>query len=563
MLAFLVIVLIVIGIAASKSAQKSEIKDGSWLVIDIYGSLDEYSPPGGVMSEIVGGKSETLQRILTNLEKVTVDDRIEGVVLKMSASNGAGRAMFEEIRGAVKKVQASGKKVIGFSDSMDRDLYYLACACDSLYMPPTGYMIFIGTAVTTDHLLGTFEKLGISQNMHRIKDYKSAAELMTRKDMSPTARENKEWMLDEYWDLFCEAVEEDRGLSEEKITEAMDAALLIPYKAVEMGLLDDTRYWDEIEDVLKGDGEKLLTVGQGRYADEKPEDLGLKGKKTIAVIHAQGFIGGRKNRVDPMLGIMMGHETIVAEFKKALKDDDVAAIVFRVNSGGGEGLASDLMGHQVEITASEKPVVVSMVDVAASGGYHIAYRATKILADKMTITGSIGSISGKMNIAGLHDKIGISHDFVTKGPNALFYSPYRDFTAEEWKLFTDDHWEGFNNWLRDVSEHRGMTFEEAEKLAHGRVYFGRQALENGLIDEVGGLDRAIEIAKELSEIPAEDNVTVAHYPVKKGFFEELVGGNFSAVAQYVVYRYIRDDLSQTWNMVVGGRNSIMEPMDIR
>jgi len=310
--------------AASKSSQKSEIEDGSWLVIDIYGSVDEYCPPGGVMSEIVGGKPETLQRILTNLEKVTVDDRIEGVVLKMSASNGAGRAMFEEMRGAIKKVQASGKKVIGFSDSMDRSLYYLACACDSLYMPPTGYMHFIGMSVTTDHLLGTLEKLGIKQNMHRIKDYKSAAELITRKDMSPTARENKEWMLDEGWNVFCEAVEEDRGLSEEKITEIMEAALLIPYKAVEMGLLDGTRYWDEIEDVLKGDGEKLLTVGQSRYAEEKREDLGLKGKKTIAVIHAQGFIGGRKNRVDPMLGLMMGHETIVAEFKRALKDDDVA-----------------------------------------------------------------------------------------------------------------------------------------------------------------------------------------------------------------------------------------------
>ncbi|HSG27932.1 MAG TPA: S49 family peptidase, partial [Candidatus Krumholzibacterium sp.] len=418
--------------------------------------------------------------------------------------------------------------------------------------------------MTTSYVLGTLEKLGINQQMHRIKDYKSAAEMVMRKDMSPTVRENRNWMLDGYWELYCEALEEDRGITEEKIVALMEKALIPIEVAVEEGFIDGVKYWDEVETVLLGEGkEKLQTVGQARYAEEKPGDLGLKGKKKIAVIHAQGTIGGRKNRVDPLLGIMMGHETIVAELKKAEKDDDIAAIVFRVDSPGGEGLASDLIGHQVEVTAKVKPVVVSMVDVAGSGGYHISYRATRIVADEHTVTGSIGSISGKMNIAGLHDKIGMSHDFVTRGPHALFYSEYRDFTEDEWKIFTEDHWRGFNDWLRDVQEHRGIeTFEEAEKLAHGRIFTGRQGAENGLVDETGDLVRAVEVAKELAEIDADEKVTVEHYPKQRGFFEELVGGNLTAVARYTIFRFRRGDLQETWESLSGPGVMMMEDIEI-
>ena len=284
-------------------------------------------------------------------------------------------------------------------------------------MPVTGYFNMIGLSITTEHWLGMLEKLGINQQIHKIKDYKSAAEMFVRKDMSEAARRNKEWLLDEYWDMFCAAVEQDRGISEEKMVSLMEHALFVVDDAVEAGLVDEALYWDELEARLKlEDDEKLRTVGQCRYEEEEAEKLGIKGDKKIAVVHAQGMIGGRKNRIDPMFGIMMGHESVVAELRRAMKDDDIEAIIFRVDSPGGESLASDLMGHQVEIAAKVKPVVVSMVDVAASGGYHISYRATKIVADRMTLTGSIGSISGKMNVQGLYDKIGINMTSRRKGP---------------------------------------------------------------------------------------------------------------------------------------------------
>ncbi len=565
LLAVLVVILIFVGVVASKSGQKADIKDRSWLVVDLYGGISEYNPPVDIMSEIIGGKPETLHRILGNMDKVCVDDRIEGVLLKMSATNGAGRAMLEEIRGAVKKVQKSGKKVYGFSDAMDRHTYYLASACDSLFMPPTGYISFMGMSVTSEHIKDLLDKLGVNPNIHKIKDYKAAAEMILRTDMSEPVKENRKWMLDEYWDMYCGALEEDRGLTEENVIQAMSRAVFTIEEAVEFGLVDCARYWDDIENMLRKEGDdELRTVSQSRYAEVEPKKLGLTGKKKIAVIHAQGTIGGRNSKVDPLLGIMMGHESIVSELKRAQKDEDIVAVVFRVNSPGGESLASDLIGHQVEVTAGIKPVVVSMVDVAASGGYSISYRATKIIADPMTVTGSIGSISGKFNVKGLADKIGVTHDFLAKGPNALMNSPYKDYSKEQWELFRNNHWADFNMWLKDVADKREMTFEEAEKLAFGRIWTGRQGVENGLVDEVGGLDRAVEVAKELAGVPKDEKVSLVHYPVKRGILDEILGsGSFSAAANYVIYNYIRNDLAETWSFCTSRPISMIDDSVIR
>ncbi len=552
LLAFAVVVFAVVGMIASKSEGNKKIQNHSYLVVDIYGDIAEYDPPGGVMSEIAGGKPETLQRILGNLEKAAVDKRIDGVVFKISSTNGAGLAMLEEMRGAIKKVRAAGKKVYTYTDSMDRDAFYLAGACDAIYAPPPAYITFLGMSAGSQHIKNTLEKLGIKANLHQIREYKSAAEMLTRSESSPEARENKEWLLAERWSMMTQAFKEDRGLSEEKIVELMSFALFTAPEAKTAGLVDSVLYWDELESMLKGTEKDLRTVSQETYADVKPEKLGLKGSRKIAIVHANGMIGGRKSRIDPLFGVMMGHESVIAELRRAKKDKDVAAIVFRVDSHGGEGLASDLIAREIRLISKEKPVVASMVDVAASGGYYIAYQASKIVADPMTITGSIGSISMKFNMKGLYDKLGVTYDFVEKGPNALLYSDYFDFTPEQQKRFEENHWAGFDMWLRDVAEQRKMTYEQVTSLALGRVWTGRQAKANGLVDEVGGLDTAIEIAKDLAKIPADRKVSVVHYPKKKGLLQTLLGGEgggFAAAANWVIYRYIRDDVAETWNML--------------
>jgi protease-4 len=552
LLAFLVLILIVAGIIGSKASEKPKIEDQSYLVVDIYGDIGPYYPPDGVIAEILGGgEPETVHRILSNLEKAEVDDRIEGVVMKISSSNTLGAASTEEVRNAIKDVRATGKKVYAYADALDRNAVYLAAACDSIIVPTTAYINFMGMGGAVQYVKGTLDKLGIKPNLHKIDEYKSAAEMVTREDMSPEAREMRQWIMDDMWETAMGSLMQDRGLTEEKIIELMEYALFTAEEARDAGLVDELLYWDELENRLKNeDEEKLKTVSQESYAKVERKKLGLDGEKTIAVVHAHGMIGGRKSKTDPMLGHLMGHESVVADLRRARLDEDVAAVVFRIESGGGESLASDLIGHEVEVLAGEKPVVVSMLDVAASGGYHIAYRATKIVADPMTITGSIGSISAKFNTREFYKKLGITFDHIEKGPNGLLWSPHHDFTDEQWERFVDNHWADFNKWVQDISEHRGIPLETLKTLAMGRVWTGNQAKDNGLIDEVGGLDRAIEIAKELADVPAEDNVTLVHYPKKKSLIESIMGGDGgSAAIRYLLYRFIREDLAQTVDLL--------------
>jgi protease-4 len=560
LLAFVVVVLMIFAVVGAKSSKKPIIKNNSYLVVDIYGDILSYDVPGGVMSQIIGGEAETLQRILGNLEKAAADERIEGVIMKVSSSNSLGLAGVEEIRGAVKKVREAGKPVYAFGDALDRKTEFLASACDSIFMPPAGYMDFRGFGGSTSFVKKTLDKLGIKPNLHQIREYKSAAETVTRTESSPEAREMHQWMADEMWDMEIGAISEDRKLSEDKLVELMGHALFTPSEAQDAGLVDRLLYWDELEARLKGDkDEKLRTVSQSDYAKIDRSKVGLKGKKKIAVVHAHGMIGGRESRVDPLLGPMMGHETVAAELRRARMDKDIAAVVFRIDSHGGEGLASDLISREVQATAAVKPVVVSMIDVAASGGYMIAYRASKIVADPMTVTGSIGSISMKFNMAGLYDKLGITWEDFEKGPNGQMFSDHRDFTEQERARFEANHWDGFNEWLYDVAKHRGIPVEDIEKLAMGRVWTGRQAKENRLIDEVGGLDKAIAVAKELAGVPADQQVTLVHYPKKKSLLETITAqGGATAAVRWAVYRFVHEDFKRTIELLAIRENAVVD-----
>ena len=557
LLAMVVLVLVVVGVVAMKSGGGADVDKGDWLVVDLHGSLPEYDPPADPMSKILGGSPLTLTRVMDSLEKAAHDERITGVLLKI-APNGAGWASVEELRGAIAGARKAGKPVYAWSDNYDLKGLFLASACDSVYLMPLSDMTLTGIRAQSVHVKRALDKLGIKADLHRIADYKAAAELLTREDLSEPAKENDRWIMNEFWRLATDTFQRERGVSEATMLGLMDEAVFLGQRAVDAGLVDGLIYFDQLQERIAAradhEDDVLPTIAESAYAKLERGKLGLEGKKTIAIVHAQGNIGGRKNRVDPMLGVMMGHESVVAQLKAAREDEDVAAIIFRVDSGGGSQLTSVQIAHDVANCAAAKPTICSMVDVAASGGYDIAYHANKIVADAFTVTGSIGSINGKFIVKEFHEKLGITHDHVDKGPNADFWSDQQDFSPEQREKFVANHWAGYNVWVDSVAVARGMTFDEVAALGGGRVWTGTQALENGLIDAVGGLDAAVALAKEMAEIPADEKVTLRHIPETPGLLAMLTGGggDKTAVVNWLLYRWLHEDLAATWRLVAEG-----------
>jgi protease-4 len=521
------------------------VRDHSVLVQPVDGSFPEY-PPGGITSGIFTTPGPTLHTILDNLAKAARDDRVDGVVL-IIGSSGVGYAMLEEIRSGIAKVRAAGKPVWAWGDMLTPKGLYLASACDSLFLLPTAYVELKGMYGERLYVTGTLDKLGIRPQITRIEGYKSAAEMVTRTDMSPQAREEGRWLMNDIYPRVTAETAEGLGLSGETLAGLMERTLLTAGEAVEAGLAHGLRHWDEMTHALPRPGadEKPRLLEAADYAQVKPADVGLKGKKKIAVVHAEGMIGGSHSGMNPLLGALVGHETVRRDLEKAAEDDDVAAIVFRVNSPGGESITSDRISRAVERANRDKPVIVSMVDVAASGGYSISYRARSILADANTITGSIGSITGKFNLRGLYDRLGVTKDGMGIGPSPGFDSDYRDWTPEEMEKVVSNHWAGYEEWIADIARHRDLSVAEVDSLARGRVWTGAQAVENGLIDEVGGLDRAVALAKEEAGLAADQSVTLVHYPQPEGFLAELVGLPLSMAAERMAANWVWGRLEET------------------
>ncbi|MBD3221404.1 hypothetical protein GF314_09185 [bacterium] len=546
-LSLVVIVGLIAGVLYLVFDQGADIERGSWLVIDLHTGLPAYDPPGQFPGSLLADDTLTLQGTLDALAKATRDDRVRGVIWKLSSSHGAGWAKLDELRTATAGVQEAGKPVHAWVDAMDLSTLYLAAACDSIYMPRGGYFTLQGMLRQSTHVKGTLEKLGITPHVSKIRDYKSAAELVTETGMTAPAREQNQRMLDQRWRRVSHALAEDRGLPHARLLELMELGGMEPEAAAEAGLIDRVLYWQGLETRLLAasdgsEGPLLPTVTPADYRDVAWSDLGRDGDRTIAIVHAQGVIGGRENSVNPLLGIMMGHESVVRELQRARLDEDVEAIVLRVDSPGGDGLTSDLIGHEVALCAAAKPTVVSMVDVAASGGYQIAFRATEMLAGRQSVVGSIGSIAGFLDMSGFHDRIGLSKDAVEAGPMASLGRDDRAPTPAEWEAFETAHEAGFMAWMREVADRRGFTMAEMEERAFGRVFTGEEAVANGLIDGLGDLETAVARAAELAEIPP-DEVRRVHLPEPAGLLASIMGtgkGPADPVAMALRWRLYRE-----------------------
>ncbi|NOT47930.1 MAG: signal peptide peptidase SppA [Acidobacteria bacterium] len=525
----------VIGIALIvRSVNQPTVARNSVLLLNVSGSLPDYTPDDAFARAVGFAQPQSFTGLLTQLRKAKVDTRISGVLLDISFPGiGWGRA--DELRDAIADFRTSGKPVYAYMEIGTNKEYYIATAADKIFLPPSGDIYVNGFAAEAMFYKGSLDKLGIETDVIQIgPKYKNAPDQYTKKEMGDGQKEVINALLDEYYGRFTNAIAESRKKSVADVKALVDDAPYNARQAQELGLIDAAYYREEVYHDLKtrlgyGETEDLRVTRSGQYKEIPSDSLGLNNGERVAVIFASGAINVGRSSEGPLGGEMVGSDTIVQAVNDAAADKSIKAIVLRVDSPGGSALASDLMWYALENAKAKKPVVVSMGDVAASGGYYIACNANKIVAQPSTITGSIGMFMGKPVVKGLYDWLGVTNQYTTRGKNSGIFKETEHWTPEErakMQQMADNVY--FGNFVPKVAQGRGKTDEEVNTLGQGRVWTGTQAKGNGLIDEFGGLERAIQIAKELAQLPADKDVKRVVFPEPRPFFETIFDDSESA-----------------------------------
>lgn len=526
---FALVMVAIIGIALIvSSVGKPNVPENSVLVLNVSGDLPDYNPPDP-MAQVFGvEQAESFSSLLTQLRKAKVDTRVSAILLDIDFP-GIGWGKADELREAIKDFKTSGKPVYAFMELGMNKEYYIATAADKIYLPPAGDLYVNGFAAEAMFYRGSLDKLGIEPQFLKIGKYKNAPDQYTEKEMTEAQREVLNAVLDDYYNRVVNTIAETRKKSPEDVKAMIDNAPYNARQAKEQGLIDDTLYRDQVYDALKNQlgyktEDKLRTVRTSSYRDVPADSLGLNNGEKVAVIYATGGITSGRSNNSPFGGQTVGSDTMVQAINEATEDASIKAIVLRVDSPGGSALASDVMWHAIEKAKEKKPFVVSMGDVAASGGYYISCNANKIVAEPSTVTGSIGVFLGKPIMSGFYDWVGISNQYVLKGKNAGLFRETVKWEGDELKkMLEQTNSIYYDNFVPKVATGRNKTVEEVDSVGQGRVWTGFQAKERGLIDEFGGLEKAIEIAKQLANLPADKDVRRIAFPKPVPFLERIFG----------------------------------------
>ena len=527
---FVFFLVAVIGIALlAESFGKPSVPQNSVLVLNVSGDLPDYAPEEPLAKALGIQQKQSFTGLLTQLRKAKADSRIGAVLLDINfPSIGWGKA--DELRDAIKDLRTSGKPVYAYIELGMNKEYYIATAAEKIFVPPPGDLYINGLAAEAMFYKGSLDKLGIEAEVIQIgPKYKNAPDQYTKKEMGEGQAEVINAVLDEYFGRLTNGIAESRKKTPEDVQALIDGAPYNATQAKELGLIDDTLYREQVDEELKtrlgyGKDDKLRTIRGGEYREVPSDSLGLNNGERVAVIFASGAINVGHSNDSPFGGSMVGSDTVVSAVDDAANDNSVKAIVLRVDSPGGSALASDLMWNALENAKAKKPVVVSMSDVAASGGYYIACNASKIVAEPSTITGSIGMFMGKPVVKGMYDWLGITNQYVMRGKNAGIFRETEKWTPEERaKMEEQANKVYYSLFVPKVAKGRSKTDEEVNTLGQGRVWTGTQAKQNGLIDEFGGMEKAIEIAKQLANLPADKDVRRVVFPAPRPFFETVFG----------------------------------------
>jgi protease IV len=478
-------------------------------------------------------KRMRLREIVEALSAAAADDRVAGLVAKINPS-GMGLAQIDELRDAVLAFRESGKPAVAWADTFGEvnaanGAYYLASAFDEVYIQPSGDVGLTGLIYTSPFIRGTLEKLGIEPRLAQRFEYKNAMNLFTETGFTEAHRESMAELAESVFEHMVAQIAAARGLDAARLRAQIDRGPFIGEEAVAAGLVDGLLYRDEVYDRMRD----LASEGQRREPQllylrrywQRADKPYAEGRSVIALVYGVGAVVRGRSEFDPLAGTAtMGGDSVAAAIRAAVQDDKVKAIVLRVDSPGGSYVASDMVWREV-VRAREagKPVVASMADVAASGGYFVSMAADKIVAQPGTITGSIGVLGGKMLMREMWGKVGVTFDSVQTSEHADLFSSLHDYDESEW--------ERFNGWLdrvyldftSKVADGRGLPLERVQEIARGRVWSGIHARDLGLVDELGGLHTAVRLAREAAGIDPDAAVRLREFPARRTPFEALFG----------------------------------------
>lgn len=550
------------------AAEKQTAKKKSTAVIaqiTLAGSLPDGVGQGGLLADV----SPHLHRIVERLDRAAKDDRVKGVILSIE-SPSLGRARADEIRAAIGRIRSAGKPVSAHLISGGPVLYTLATACDTVSMPPAATLEITGVRAEVTFFKQLLDTLAVDAEILQVGDFKGAGEPLTRTSMSPQLRQQYEQFVGDLFDQLVERIAADRGLSAERARALVDMGVFTAEAALEAKLIDAVAYDDEVAAALTGRLKETQTKVVRDYGEQKVDEdfsgIGglvklvelLSGKKQsaptgrdrqVAIIHLTGEIREGKGSDDLLGGGAAGSDSVIKAIRAAAKDEKVAAIVLRIDSPGGSALASDLIWREAE--RANKPVVASLSDTAASGGYYVAVAADRIVAAPGTLTGSIGVVGGKIAVGKALDKVGVHTDVVSKGRNAGWLSMQSPFTEHEREVFMTTMRDVYRLFTSKVATGRRIDTEKMKTLAEGRVFTGRMAKEAGLVDRLGTLDDAVDEARKLAGLAADEPLERVLLPEPRGLFEDLFGmqaGDAAPLAESATILGLIDRVTQRIGM---------------
>ncbi|HMC83846.1 MAG TPA: signal peptide peptidase SppA [Candidatus Polarisedimenticolia bacterium] len=536
LLAMFALLILGLGLAVVALTSAPRVPDNSILVLDLSGQIPEEESLS-VLERLLTGERKTVLDVVCMLRRAQEDSRVRAVWVRIGPlEEGWGKV--QEMRDALVAYGRTGKPLVASLEFAGTLEYYLATGASRITMVPNGLLLLNGVAAQLPFVKGALDKLRIRADLEHIGEYKSASDMFTRDRASEAQLEATNGLLDSLYAQLVGGIAAGRKLSEGKTRQIVDRGILSAREGRQAGLVDELAYSDQVREELKRRiPGKVRDLDERSYLQVVRQSQSRGGR--IALIYATGTLVSGRSSASEYGGRFAGSETVAEAIADARRDSGIKAIVLRVDSPGGSGIASDVIWRETQLARKKKPFIVSMSDLGASGGYWISMGADAIVAEPATVTGSIGVFAGKFDLGRFYNWIGVNWEILQRGRNADLLTDIHGFTEEQRSLLRGNLMEFYRAFIRQVASGRKMTEEEVNQVAQGRIWTGQQAKDRGLVDRLGGLDAALELARVKAGIPKSQALSIEIFPHRKGLLESLREGELGTTSAHSLPAPIR------------------------